>query len=141
MRTSISPCIMTMISDFMMFLIFQIFSIFSLQIQQICAFHVIPAALLLIFSLFSLLNLHFVFSLIFIKLFYTTFTSVHIMLIFNASKWRCCRNWKIYWNTLAYFSCRQVFRIFTSINLFYDIFKTCVNNKWCFIRFLILIKL
>ena len=30
--------------------------------------------------------------------------------------------------------------IFTSINFLYYTFKICINNKWCFIRFLILIK-
>ena len=29
---------------------------------------------------------------------------------------------------------------FTSINLFYDTFKICIDNKWYFIRFLMLIK-
>ena len=29
---------------------------------------------------------------------------------------------------------------FTSINLFNYTFKICINNKWCFIRFLILIR-
>ena len=30
--------------------------------------------------------------------------------------------------------------IFTFVNLFYYTFKKCINNKWCFIIFLILIK-
>ena len=46
-----------------------------------------------------------------------------------------------WWNMLAYFRFRQIFRnIFTSINIFYHTLKICINNKWYFIRFLILIK-
>ena len=30
---------------------------------------------------------------------------------------------------------------FTSFNLFYETSKICINNEWCFIRFLVLIKL
>ena len=42
---------------------------------------------------------------------------------------------------VVYFCCRWIFRIiFIPINLFYYTFKICINNKWCFIRFLILIK-
>ena len=41
----------------------------------------------------------------------------------------------------TYFWCRWIFRIiFTSINLFYYTLKICINNKRCFIRLLILIK-
>ena len=65
---------------------------------------------------------------------------IHHVLIFYASNWRCCRNWKTWWNVLAYFCCKWIFRIiFASINLYYSL-KICLNNKWCFIRFLILIK-
>ena len=42
--------------------------------------------------------------------------------------------------SLAYYYGR-IFRIvFTSITLFYQTFKICINNKCCFIRFLILVK-
>ena len=38
----------------------------------------------------------------------------------------------------TFFCCRQIFRIiFTSINLFYHIFKICINHKWCLIRLLL----
>ena len=44
-------------------------------------------------------------------------------------------------NISTYFCCRWIFRIvFTSISLFYYTLKICMNNKWCFIRLLILIK-
>ena len=78
----------------------------------------------------------------FTKFFHTISISVYTMLILYASKWRYCRHWKTWRNMFVYFSCGWVFRIvFTLINLFYCSFKICVNNKWCFIRFLILIDL
>ena len=44
-------------------------------------------------------------------------------------------------NMFAYFCCRWVFRIiFPSINFFYSTLKICINNEWCFVRFLVLIK-
>ena len=63
------------------------------------------------------------------------------LLIFYACKWWYCRHQKTWWNMFAYFCCEWIFRIiFTSINLFYYTFKICINNKWCFIWYLILIK-
>ena len=42
----------------------------------------------------------------------------------------------------TYFCCRCFFRIiFTSINLCYKRIRICINNKWCFIKFSVLIKL
>ena len=83
-------------------------------------------------------HFHCVLSLEFTKLSHTIFTSVHIMLNFYASKWRYCRHWKTWWNMFAYFCCRWIFRII--FTLFNYPFKICINNKWCFIRFLILMK-
>ena len=49
--------------------------------------------------------------------------------------------WKTWCNMFTYFCCEWTFRIiFTSINLFYYIVMIRLNNKWCFIMFLILIK-
>ena len=77
----------------------------------------------------------------FTKLFNEIFTSAYMMLIFYASTWRYYRHWKTWWNMFACFCCRWIFRIiFTSSNLFYYTLKICTNNKWYFIRFLILIK-
>ena len=37
-----------------------------------------------------------------------------------------------------YFCCKWFYRIiFTSISLFYQRFKICINNEWCFIGFLV----
>ena len=85
--------------------------------------------------------LHGMLSYRFTKLFHAIFTSVYIMLIFYPIKWWYCKNFKIWWNTFAYFCCRWIFKIiFTFFNLFYYTFKVCINNKLCFSRFLILIK-
>ena len=72
-------------------------------------------------------------------IFHTIFSSIHIMHIFYASKRKCCRHWKTWWNMFTYFWCRWILRIiFTAINLSYYTLKICINNKWCFIRFLIM---
>ena len=107
-------------------------------------FHVIPAALLSITSFFFLFKinfLHCVLSYGFTNLFHATFMSMYIMLIFYVFRWRYCRHEKTNWNMLTDFCCRWIFRIiFTSITFFYYRFKSCINDKWCFIRSLILIK-
>ena len=74
----------------------------------------------------------------FTKHFHAILNSVCFTLIFYAYKLKYCRNW---WNMFAYFCYRWIFRIiFTSINLFYYTFKISTNNKWYYIRFLILIN-
>ena len=92
--------------------------------------HMIPAALLLITLLFFMLKW---------IIFITCFLENSQNFIFHSSKWRYCKHWKTWWNIFAYSCCRWIFRIiFTSIRLFYYAFKICTNNKWYFIKFLIL---
>ena len=65
----------------------------------------------------------------FTKLFRVIFTSIYIMLIFHASKQRCCRHWKTWWNMFAYFCCRWIFKIiFPFINFLWYALKICVMN-------------
>ena len=90
----------------------------------------IPAASLLITSFFFFLELIFFIACSLRDLqnfFITIFSSVYVMLIYYASKWWYCRHWKTWWNMLAYFCCRWIFRIiFTSFNLFYYTLKICI---------------
>ena len=73
--------------------------------------------------------------------FHAIFTSVYIILICYVFKCLYCKAWKTWWNIFVYFSCRWFFKIiFTFINLFYHRFKMCINTKWCFIIFLVLIN-
>ena len=121
-----------------------LFSNFSLWIKQIFAFSYDSCCSFVnnfIFFLFKVNFLHCVLSYGFTNLFHATFLSMYIMLIFYVFRWRYCRHEKTSWNMLADFCCRWIFRIiFTSITFFYYRFKSCINNKWCFIRSLILIK-
>ena len=137
------PCIMKMISNFTIFFVFQIF-IFKFFFTNVT----------LEFSYGSSCSFFNNFIFFFLKLikfiacflkdsqnfFMQPVLYIHHVVIFYASNWRCCRNWKTWWNVLAYFCCKWIFRIiFASINLYYSL-KICLINKWCFIRFLILIK-
>ena len=72
-----------------------LFSNFSLQIKHIFDSHIFLAALLLItlFFFFAKLSLLRAILRIFIELFHAIFTSVYIMLMFYAFKWRNCRHW------------------------------------------------
>ena len=136
---------MTLISNLRIFFIFQIsiFKFFFTNITDFLHFHMIHAALLLIiyFFLKKINCFHWVLSKRFTKRFPTIFTSLYIMLISYASRWRYSRHWKAWWNIFTYFCCSWIsLIIFTFINLFYYTFKICVINKWCFVRFLILIN-
>ena len=63
------------------------------------------------------------------------------MLIFFAFKRRYRRHWITWWNMFTYFWCKWIFRIiFTYISLFYYTLKILINNKWCILRFFILVK-
>ena len=45
-------------------------------------------------------------------------------------------------NMLSYVCCLWFFKIiFTVICFFNEVFKICINNRWCVIRFLVLIRL
>ena len=112
--SSILSCIMTMISKFMIFFISQIF-IFKFFFTSIIDFWIDSCC-----SFFD----NFIFF--FLKL--ITFIAY-------------CRYWKAWWNMFTYFCCRWTFRIiFTSIKNLHFTLKTCINDEWCFIRILILIK-
>ena len=58
------------------------------------------------------------------------FHAFFIIFVFYTFKWRYCWYWKTSWNMFTNSCCGYIFRIiFTSINVFYQTFKTCVNNK------------
>ena len=74
--------------------------------------------------------------------FFITSLPLYISWYFSMLLKKYCRHWKTWWNMFTYFWCKWIFRIiFTSINLFYSTLKISINNKCCFIRFLILTKL
>ena len=145
--TSIFSCVITIISNFMTF--YETFCCSNIYFQfcfykynRFLHFHMVSASLLFIISFF------FFFKFIFItcslkdskNLSIESFL-LHIILIFYSFKWRYCRRWKTWWNLFTYFCSRWMFGIiFISIIFCYYTFKICINNKWCFIGFLILIK-
>ena len=131
------------------FVIFQIYvlKIFLHKYNRFVHFRKIPAALCLITSFFSFLKLILFIacslkdSLNFFIQSLPVHTSKLFSMLLNEDIVDMSRHWKIWWNMLAYFCGRWIFRtIFTCINLFYYIFKICTNSKWYFVRFLVLIK-
>ena len=144
--TFIFPCITTMISNDNFCLPHIYFQFFLYKFYRFLHLHMIPAALLLIPSFFFFLNR---LSLILIACspknlqnFFMQSLRLYTSCLFSMLfKWQYCRPWKTWWNILAWFCCRWIFRIVViSINSFYYIVKICIDNKWCFIRFLKLIK-
>ena len=66
----------------------------------------------------------------------------HLILIFYTIKYPYLRNWIPARNMLKHFCCEWFFKIiFTSIYSFNQRFKICINDRWCLIKFLVLIKL
>ena len=143
--TFIFSCIMAMVLNFSIFSIIQIF-IFKFVITNITDFCIFIWFLQLFcykihFILFNI-NYQWMCALLKIrKAFpYNLYLRIYILL-FYALKWWYCRQWETEWNMFTYFCCEWVFNIiFTHSNIFWLTFKTCINNKWHFTRFLILIS-
>ena len=69
------------------------------QTKRVCPVHLVDESALCSMPCYF----HCVLSKEFTKLFHAIFTSIYIMLIFYASKWRCSRHWETWLNMLAFF--------------------------------------
>ena len=93
---SIFPCMMEMIFNFTIFLIFFIFIFkFFFANKTYFWFSYISCSSFVnnFVFFFAKLSLYRAILRIFIELFHANFTSVYIMLMFYAFKWRNCRHW------------------------------------------------
>ena len=148
--TSMFSCIMTITTNFTIIFILKnnakndYFQSFPYKYNRFVHFYMIPAVLLLIISFLSFLKLliFIACSLKYSQKFFIQSLSLHTSCLFSmllnedivviGKPDSICSLTFV----LNYFS--GLF--FTSINLFYYTFKIFKNNKWWFIRFLILIK-
>ena len=123
--TSILFNILTMIPNFTIFFIFKTF-MFNFSLANITGFCISYDSCCTFANNFISFFKYKLFSLRIHKTF-----SCNFYLYIHHAYFLCCR----------WICCRWIFRIiFTSINVFYYTFNTCINNKWYFIIFLILTK-
>ena len=136
--TYIFACIMTLISNFMIIFIFQIFFflIFLYKYKRFLYFRMIPAALLLMTSFFSPLR-------VFWKIhqnFFIQSLPLHLSCLFSMFLNDDIIDIDIIKLDVHLLLLWINFQNYLYIHQIFLTFKICLNSKWCFIGFLILIK-